>query len=350
MTTPPSPRAGRAQTVLGLVAPESLGLTLPHEHLFVDLTLPLPRAAGRQRGGHERERIELSNLYEINYDWFSSRENLRLTDEATAIEEAAHLPAGRRPDPGRSHDGRDRPRPAGAPARRPGDRAPRHHGLGLLHGAGAPAGPGRGGRGRARARDRPRRRRRRRGHRGAGGADRRDRLLVALDARGAEVPAGGGPRRAGDRRPAHDPPRPRSPGSRGAPGRGPPRGARSPPGRHRPHRAHDRRRPGAAPRRRRHRLLRGVRPVRRRDLPLPLGRAGHAERQPSASGRSSGWWSRASAGRSCCRTTCASRSGSRATGARGSGTSLAGSCRAFDSAASPRPTSGRWSSRTPPGR
>ena len=30
-------RTGHAQTVLGLVAPESLGLTLPHEHLFVDL-------------------------------------------------------------------------------------------------------------------------------------------------------------------------------------------------------------------------------------------------------------------------------------------------------------------------
>ena len=30
-------RAGHAQTVLGLVAPEALGLTLPHEHLFVDL-------------------------------------------------------------------------------------------------------------------------------------------------------------------------------------------------------------------------------------------------------------------------------------------------------------------------
>jgi phosphotriesterase-related protein len=87
MTTPPSPRAGRAQTVLGLVAPESLGLTLPHEHLFVDLTF-LYREPPAGSPGHERERIEISNLYEINYDWFSSRENLHLTDEATAIEEA----------------------------------------------------------------------------------------------------------------------------------------------------------------------------------------------------------------------------------------------------------------------
>ena len=88
MTTPPSPRAGRAQTVLGLVAPEALGLTLPHEHLFVDLRF-LYREPPAGSPGHPRERIELSNLYEINYDWFSSRENLRLADEATAIEEAA---------------------------------------------------------------------------------------------------------------------------------------------------------------------------------------------------------------------------------------------------------------------
>ena len=157
--------------------------------------VPLPRAAGRQPGARARADRALEPL----------RDQLRLVLEprepppgrrGDGHRGGGNLPAGRRPDPGRPHDGRDRPRPAGAPARRPGDRAPRRHGRGLLHGADAPAGPGRRGRGRARPRDRPRRRRRRRGHRGAGGADRRDRVLVALDARGAEVPAGGGPRRA----------------------------------------------------------------------------------------------------------------------------------------------------------
>ena len=123
MTTPPStPRAGRAQTVLGLVAPESLGLTLPHEHLFVDLGFLYrePPAGGAR--GHEREAIELSNLYEINYDWFSSRENLRLTDEATAIEEAGIF---RRDggqtlvDPTTAGIGRN-PRPSSASPGRPG--------------------------------------------------------------------------------------------------------------------------------------------------------------------------------------------------------------------------------------
>jgi len=91
MTHAPTSRAGHAQTVLGLVAPESLGLTLPHEHLFVDLRFlyrePPPGAAK----GHEREPVDLANLYEINYDWFSNLENLRLSDEATAIEEAGRF-------------------------------------------------------------------------------------------------------------------------------------------------------------------------------------------------------------------------------------------------------------------
>ena len=88
MTTPPSPRAGRAQTVLGLVAPESLGLTLPHEHLFVDLRFLYREPSAGHARGHEREPVALGNLYEINYDWFSNLDNLSLTDEATAIEEA----------------------------------------------------------------------------------------------------------------------------------------------------------------------------------------------------------------------------------------------------------------------
>jgi phosphotriesterase-related protein len=75
--------------VLGLVAPESLGLTLPHEHLFVDLRFLYRKPPAGSGRGHERAAIELANLYEINYDWFSSLENLSLTDEATAIEEAA---------------------------------------------------------------------------------------------------------------------------------------------------------------------------------------------------------------------------------------------------------------------
>jgi predicted metal-dependent phosphotriesterase family hydrolase len=49
MTTTAASRAGFAQTVLGPVAPASLGLTLPHEHLLIDLRFlfrpPVPGSA-----------------------------------------------------------------------------------------------------------------------------------------------------------------------------------------------------------------------------------------------------------------------------------------------------------------
>src|SRR2546422_831444 len=35
----PGPLAGQAQTVLGAVAPDAVGVTLPHEHLLIDLNV-----------------------------------------------------------------------------------------------------------------------------------------------------------------------------------------------------------------------------------------------------------------------------------------------------------------------
>ena len=71
MTHDQPSREDHAQTVLDLVAPESLGLTLPPEHLFVDLRFlhREPSTGGGRR--HGREPVELGNLYEINHDWFS---------------------------------------------------------------------------------------------------------------------------------------------------------------------------------------------------------------------------------------------------------------------------------------
>ena len=88
MTTAAAPRAHFAHTVLGPVAPESLGLTLPHEHLLVDLRFLFRPPPPGSALGHELRPIELGNLYEVNYDWFSNLDNLHLTDEATAVEEA----------------------------------------------------------------------------------------------------------------------------------------------------------------------------------------------------------------------------------------------------------------------
>jgi phosphotriesterase-related protein len=77
--------------VLGPADPESLGITLPHEHLFVDLRFLFREPSPGRARGHEREPVVLGNLYEINYDWFSNLDNLSLADEATAIEEVSRF-------------------------------------------------------------------------------------------------------------------------------------------------------------------------------------------------------------------------------------------------------------------
>ena len=83
-----SPLSGQAQTVLGPVAPAALGITLPHEHLLLDLRFLYREPEGASARGRGRQPVDLRNHYEIAYDWFASRDNLHLTDEAAAVAEA----------------------------------------------------------------------------------------------------------------------------------------------------------------------------------------------------------------------------------------------------------------------
>ena len=229
MTTPPSP-APAARRRCSVSWPRSPSASRCPTSTCSSTSGSSTASRRPEAPGHGAEPVELSNLYEINYDWFSSLENLRLTDEATAIEEAASSGGtAARPSsiPPPSGSAATRWRSSASPGR-PGSTSswarattpePTHPPA--LAGAAEDAlvreivrdvidGVGRHGR--------------------PGGADRRDRVLVALDARGAEVPPRGRPRRAGDRRPAHDPPRPRPPGPRGAPRRGSPRRRSTPAG------------------------------------------------------------------------------------------------------------------------
>jgi len=97
MAGPPAgrPLAGQVQTVLGPIPADALGVTLPHEHLLLDLrfTHRQPRyAPARARA---LEPVGLPNLYEISYDWFSNLDNLHLSDQGEAIAEAlAYRQAG----------------------------------------------------------------------------------------------------------------------------------------------------------------------------------------------------------------------------------------------------------------
>ena len=81
------------QTVLGPVAPDDLGVTLPHEHLLIDLGPRFaepPDEAGRAMA---REPVSLRNLSWVRRNYLSNRDNIVLDDEALAIEEAARFKA-----------------------------------------------------------------------------------------------------------------------------------------------------------------------------------------------------------------------------------------------------------------
>ena len=86
-----SPNAGKAQTVLGLVEPNDLGITLPHEHLLIDQTVGgvyfvEPQEISQRTLAHQP--VTLENLNWVRYNMKDSKDNQMLVDEEMAIKEA----------------------------------------------------------------------------------------------------------------------------------------------------------------------------------------------------------------------------------------------------------------------
>lgn len=78
-----------AQTVLGLVAPDDLGVTLPHEHFLVDLSIYYREPEDEASRRRALEPVNLKNLGWIMYNQYNNLDNMRLMDEDVAIEEAS---------------------------------------------------------------------------------------------------------------------------------------------------------------------------------------------------------------------------------------------------------------------
>src|SRR5262245_19166334 len=82
-----SPLAGQAQTVLGPIAGEAMGITLPHEHLLIDFTLMFKEPETEGERALARQPLRLDNLGWVRRNFSSSLDNLRLTDENVARDE-----------------------------------------------------------------------------------------------------------------------------------------------------------------------------------------------------------------------------------------------------------------------
>lgn len=84
-----SPVAGEVQTVLAPIPSENLGISLPHEHLFVDLSSALDHYKPTVPEEVELyyQPVALDNLWWVVYHPVSNRDNLLLQDEELAIRE-----------------------------------------------------------------------------------------------------------------------------------------------------------------------------------------------------------------------------------------------------------------------
>ena len=81
-------RAGQAQTVLGPIAGEAMGITLPHEHLLIDFEVMFREPATGAERGLSRQPVSLANLGWVRHHFSSNLDNLQLLDETVARDEA----------------------------------------------------------------------------------------------------------------------------------------------------------------------------------------------------------------------------------------------------------------------
>jgi phosphotriesterase-related protein len=80
--------AGQAQTVLGPIAGEAMGITLPHEHLLIDFEVMFREPATGAGRELSRQPVSLANLGWVRHHFSSNLDNLQLLDEAVARDEA----------------------------------------------------------------------------------------------------------------------------------------------------------------------------------------------------------------------------------------------------------------------
>ena len=78
---------GKVMTVLGPIEPETLGITLTHEHLLVDLRVWCEEPEEEEQKVFVKAPVEMPTLGAIRREPFGNLDNCVLDDTALAIEE-----------------------------------------------------------------------------------------------------------------------------------------------------------------------------------------------------------------------------------------------------------------------
>src|SRR5258705_1256058 len=81
------PLGGQIQTVLGALAPDAIGITLPHEHLLIDFKVMFAEPAAAADKARAAEPVSLANLGWVSQNFNANLDNLRLQDEQVAQDE-----------------------------------------------------------------------------------------------------------------------------------------------------------------------------------------------------------------------------------------------------------------------
>lgn len=78
---------GSVSTVLGDVLPESVGMVLPHEHLFIELQGWAPTPKNEDEVAFADAAVSLEILHRIHRRALSNRDNCRIDDMQAVLEE-----------------------------------------------------------------------------------------------------------------------------------------------------------------------------------------------------------------------------------------------------------------------
>ena len=83
--------SGKIQTVLGLIEPDELGITLAHEHLIADGSCWYIEPACAGEKAMSLKPVSIDILWWLRYHFFENRDDLVISDEQTAIAEASRF-------------------------------------------------------------------------------------------------------------------------------------------------------------------------------------------------------------------------------------------------------------------
>jgi phosphotriesterase-related protein len=82
---------GKVQTVLGIIDPVEMGITLPHEHLVSDGAAWFVEPQEATEKALARAKVSLETLCWIRYHWFQNLDDMLMLDEREAVEEILHF-------------------------------------------------------------------------------------------------------------------------------------------------------------------------------------------------------------------------------------------------------------------